>query len=330
MRGIKAKDGSVNCGVMRSATRSPAPRLKFGAVTFDRKVDLSRFCSPVRDQGKIGSCCAQSLVGGLELLMIKGGEPLVPLSPAFLFFNARKMSDTEDQVMGTFTAHANAAVMAFGVCPEEFWPYMPEKADHVRRPPDTAYRQASAFEAVQYARLASTDEVKATLTSGLPVMFGSDIGMAYYRAAERTGRMPEPGGAAAGEPCSHAMLIVGYDEDDKSWLVKNSWGTGWGDKGYVRIPYKLFDQHVWDDDMWVVGALERDGPAKLVGETTSEAVAYVQNNGASEMREALKKLGEEIRTDLEKAVADAKTSIRDRLRAQENKMEANRKKDGGG
>ena len=330
MHGIKAKDGSVNCGVMRSASPSPAPKMKFGALKIDRKVDLTRFCSPVRDQGKIGSCCAQSLVGGLELLMIKSGEPLMPLSPSFLFYNARKMSDTEDQVMGTFTAHANAAVMAFGVCPEEFWPYINDKAAHAKRPPDAAYRQASAFEAVQYARLATTDEVKATLTSGLPVMFGSDIGMAYYRVAAQTGRMPELGGAANGEPCSHAMLIVGYDEDDKSWLVKNSWGEGWGDKGYARIPYGLFDKHVWDDDMWVVGALERDGPAKLVGETTSEAVAYVQQNGAAEMREALKKLGAEIREDLDKRVSDAKTSIRDRLRAQENKMEANRKKDGQG
>jgi len=328
MRGIKGKDGSVNCGVMRAVSPSPAPRLKFGAVSFDRKVDLRKYCSPVRDQGRIGSCCAQSLVGGLELLMIKGGEPLQSLSPMFLFYNARKMSDSQNQIMGTFTAHANAAVMAFGVCPEEYWPYVADQA--TSKPSDNAYRQASAFEAVQYARLATTDEVKATLTSGLPVMFGSDIGMAYYREAERTGRMPELGGAPNGEPCSHAMLVVGYDEDDKSFLVKNSWGEGWGDKGYARVPYSVFDRHVWDDDMWVIGALERNGPAKLVGDTPSQALAYVQQNGASEMREALKKLGQEIREDLEKRVSDAKTSIRDRLRAQENAMEAKRKKDGEG
>lgn len=328
MRGIKGKNGAFNCGVIRSETRSPAPRLSFGAATVERRVDLRRFCSPVRDQLKTGSCCAQSLVGGLEFLMLKNNEQLRPLSPMFLFYNARKMSDTQNQSIGTFTPHANAAVMAFGVCEEELWPYV--ESQTTIKPPDQAYDQAKAFEAVQYARLGSTNEVKATLSGGLPVMFAADIDMAYFRAAATTGRMPELGTQTPEGPCAHAMLIVGYDEDDKTWLVKNSWGADWGEKGYVRIPYSLFDKHVWDDDLWVTGALEKVGGAKLVGDTTNDALAYVEKNGASEMRAALKKLGEDIREDLDKRVSDAKTSIRDRLRAQENKLEANRKKDGEG
>ena len=328
MRGIKGKDGSVNCGVMRSASRSPAPRLSFGAATIERRVDMRTFCSPVRDQLKTGSCCAQALVGGLEFLMLKNNERLEPLSPMFLFYNARKMADRQDQKDGTLTPHANAAVMAFGVCKEDVWPYVEDRVTD--RPSNDAYQQATAFEAVQYARLGSTNEVKATITGGLPVMFAADIGMGYFKAAANTGRMPELGTVEPEGPCAHAMLLVGYDEDEKYWLVKNSWGADWGEKGYVKIPYSLFDKHVWDDDLWVIGALEKIGGAKLVGETTTEAVAYVQKNGAADMREALKKLGAEIREDLDKRVSDAKTSIRDRLRAQENKMEANRKKDGEG
>jgi C1A family cysteine protease len=311
--------------VLRSETRAPAPRLSFSSTTIERRVDLRRFCSPVRDQLNTGSCCAQSLVGGLEFLMLKNNEQLLPLSPMFLFYNARRMSDTQDQSIGTFTPHANAAVMAYGVCEEKAWPYV--ESQTTTRPPDKAYADAKAFEAVQYARLGSTNEVKATISGGLPVMFAGDIDMAHFRVAANTGRMPDPGTVDPEGPCAHAMLVVGYDEDEKLWLVKNSWGKDWGDNGYVRIPYALFDRHVWNDDIWVIGALEKIGGAKLVGETTNEAVAYVERNGQADMREALKKLGAEIREGLEKQVSDAKKSIRDRLRAQENEMEAKRKRD---
>ena len=222
MRGIKGKDGSINCGVLRAPSASPAPRLKVGAAASERKVDLRQFCSPIFDQKNIGSCCAASLCGGLEFLVNKNKQAKRTLSPLFLFYNARKLSDSTDQLDGTFTAHANAAVMAFGVCDENLWPYGEDRARE--RPSQEVYSAATSFEAVQYARLGSTDEVKATVSSGLPVMFASDIGMAYYDGAARTGRMPEMGTIEGGRPCSHAMLIVGYDDDDKTWLVRNSWG----------------------------------------------------------------------------------------------------------
>mmetsp|Transcript_6152 Transcript_6152/g.3478 ORF Transcript_6152/g.3478 Transcript_6152/m.3478 type:complete len:103 (-) Transcript_6152:19-327(-) len=35
----------------------------------------------------------------------------------------------------------------------------------------------------------------------------------------------------------HAITAVGYDSEDRTpyWLLKNSWGTGWGENGYIRI-----------------------------------------------------------------------------------------------
>lgn len=322
MRGIKTRDG-FNCGVMRSPAGAPAPRLKFAAATYERKVDLRRYCSPIFDQQKIGSCCAVSLCGALEYLVNKDNKAPKRLSPLFLFYNARKMSDSTDQIDGTMTPHANAAVMAFGVCDENLWPYREETARQA--PPRDAYTAATGFEAVQYARLGSTDEVKATVSGGLPVMFASDIGMSYFDEAARTGRMPAMGSIEGGRPCAHAMLIVGYDEDDKTWLVRNSWGESYGERGYLRIPYDLFNRHVWNDDMWVIGALESQPSVRLEG-SVREATQYVETHAKSEMREALAKLGKEIGEDLKKRTDDAKTSIRDRLRKQEDDLAAKRKK----
>lgn len=322
MRGIKTRDG-YNCGVMRSPSGGPAPRLRFGTTTYERKVDLRQFCSPIFDQQKIGSCCAVSLCGALEFLVNKNGQAAKRLSPLFLFYNARKMSDSTDQIDGTMTPHANAAVMAFGVCDEAMWPYREETARQA--PPKNAYTEATEFEAVQYARLGSTDEVKATVSGGLPVMFAADIGMGYFDEAARTGRMPAMGSIEDGRPCAHAMLIVGYDEDDKTWLVRNSWGEAFGERGYLRIPYDLFNRHVWNDDLWVIGRLESQPSVRLEG-SVREATQYVETHAKSEMREALAKLGKEIGEDLKKRTDDAKTSIRDRLRKQEDDLAAKRKK----
>ena len=288
-------------------------------------MDLRQFCSPIFDQEKIGSCCAASLCGALEFLVIKNNQAKRTLSPLFLFYNARKLSDSTEQLNGTFTAHANAAVMAFGVCDEALWPYREDTAR--KEPPKDAYGAAQGFEAVQYARLGSTDEVKATVSGGLPVMFASDIGTAYFDAAARTGRMPAMGTLGDSKPCSHAMLIVGYDDDDKTWLVRNSWGEQYGEKGYLRIPYDLYNRHVWNDDMWVIGKLEDTQGMRLEG-SVEEANTYVEKHAASDMREALAKLGKEIGEDLQKRVDDQKTSIRDRLRKQEDELAAKRKKPG--
>ena len=325
MRGIKAKDGSYNCGVLRGPVGAPAPRLRIAGAAFERKADLRQFCSPIFDQLKIGSCCAASLCGALEFLVNKNNQAKRTLSPMFLFYNARKMSDSTDQIDGTMTSHANAAVMAFGVCDETAWPYREDTAR--KSPPKNAYQDATQFEAVQYARLGSTNEVKATVSGGLPVMFAADIGMGYFDEAARTGRMPAMDSIEGGRPCSHAMLIVGYDEDDKTWLVRNSWGEAYGERGYLRIPYDLFNRHVWNDEMWVIGALENQPEMRLEG-SPSEAQTYVETHAKSDMREALAKLGKEIGEDLQKRTDDAKTSIRDRLRKQEDELAAKRKKPG--
>jgi len=103
-----------------------------------------------------------------------------------------------------------------------------------------------------------------------------------------------------------------------------------GEKGYLRIPYSLFDRHVWNDDIWAVGALEKMGQRTLIDGTVREVVEDAQRNGAAQTQSALKALGKEIGDDLKKRTDDAKLSIRERLLAQEKQLEEKRKKDEGG
>lgn len=305
-------------GALRSASPPIAPRLEFEARGRSQKVDLRQYCSPIEDQLTLSSCNACSVVGALEYLMIKAGKPLINLSPLFLYYNARKLSGMQEQDSGLMSHHATAAVMAYGVCEENAWPYRVDRV--VSEPPRNCYLDATRFEAVQYARLASAEEAKVSLSEGVPVVFGFDMPRAYYEAAATSGLMPNVGAFDANPQTGHSMLVVGFDDTEKTWLVRNSWGEGYGEKGYLRVPYDLAAKYVWNDDMWVMGSLATLSRSRLIGPTREDAVQDVKAHGAEQMSEALKQLGKEIGADLKSRVDSAKTSIRDRLRAQEDEL----------
>ena len=320
--------GDQLSGALRPATTAKAPKVAFKAGGREERVDLRDKFGPVWEQGELNSCACCATVSAVEYLFAQREGKWLTMSPLFVYYNARKLNGTEMANAPLLSAHAPAALLAWGVCDDESWPYDIRRFNE--KPPMAAYQNASLLQAVQYARLGSTEETKASLSAGIPAMFGSDIPKGYYIEAGRTGVMPEPGKIDPGEPTGHAMLLVGYDDAKKHWIVRNSLGERFGEKGYLRIPYSLFDRHVWNDDIWAVGALEKMGQRTLIDGTVREAVEDAQRNGAAQTQSALKALGKEIGDDLKKRTDDAKLSIRERLLAQEKQLEEKRKKDEGG
>ncbi|RYZ10686.1 MAG: hypothetical protein EON61_11430 [Alphaproteobacteria bacterium] len=309
-------------GALRSATPAFAPRMEFGSGGHEPKVDLRKYCSPVQDQLTIGSCNACAIVGALEFQMLKGGRPLTPLSPLYVYYNGRKLAGMEKEDSGLLCHHATAAIMAYGACEEKRWPYRIEKFD--REPPKECYDNSRTFETTQYARLSTPEEAKVALSQGMPIVFGFDIPRSYYTAAAKTGRMPREGTYDLESMSGHAMLIVGFDDHEGVWLARNSWGESFGEKGYCWIPYGLVNRYVWNDELWAIGSLEKVQTARLFGPTLQEAMRDVQQRGAQQAQDALKKLRGEIRDDLQQRTDDAKASMRDRLREQERQLEARR------
>ncbi|RYZ13075.1 MAG: hypothetical protein EON61_07670 [Alphaproteobacteria bacterium] len=309
-------------GALRSATPAVAPRMEFGSGGREPKVDLRKYCSPVQDQLTIGSCNACAIVGALEFQMLKGGRPLTPLSPLYVYYNGRKLAGMEKEDSGLLCHHATAAIMAYGACEEKRWPYRIEKFD--REPSKECYDNSRTFETTQYARLSTPEEAKVALSQGMPIVFGFDIPRSYYTAAAKTGRMPREGTYDLEPMSGHAMLIVGFDDHEGVWLARNSWGESFGEKGYCWIPYGLVNRYVWNDELWAIGSLEKVQTARLFGPTLQEAMRDVQQRGTQQAQDALKKLRGEIRDDLQKRTDDAKTSMRDRLREQERQLEGRR------
>ena len=102
----------------------------------------------------------------------------------------------------------------------------------------------------EYVSLDTNGDIKQCLHSGYPVVFG----MSVYESFESpdtatTGMVQMP---STGEQCigGHCMLICGYDDSKQCFIVRNSWGEGWGIKGYAYIPYAYIEQYA--SDFWSI------------------------------------------------------------------------------
>jgi hypothetical protein len=142
-------------------------------------------------------------------------------------------------------------VNTLGAPHERLWPYA---IDRFRaRPPRAAFADGARHLAVEYRRVSRTAaDLKGCLADGYPFVFGFAVYESFESAAvERTGTapMPEPDERLLG---GHAVLAVGYDTRAGRFLIRNSWGTGWGAKGYFTLPEAYLLDPGLSDDFWTV------------------------------------------------------------------------------
>ncbi|MBE2315934.1 cysteine protease [Solirubrobacter sp. CPCC 204708] len=229
------------------------------------KVDLREWCSGVEDQGEIGSCTAHAGVGMIEYYQRKAYGRHINASRSFLYKTTRKLGGfTGDS--GAFLRTTMGAMALFGVVPEKYWPYRIEAFD--KEPTAFCYAFAQSFQSIVYYRLDPPDAtradvlgaIKSHLASQMPAMFGFSVFESIHDG--NTGEIPYPtdreelvGG--------HAVMAVGYDDEKRvkrrgsaketkgAFLIRNSWGTSWGEKGYGWLPYAYVREHL-ADDWWVL------------------------------------------------------------------------------
>ncbi len=94
------------------------------------------------------------------------------------------------------------------------------------------------------------------LAEGYPFVFGFTVYTAFMsKEVEKSGmlNMPQPGEEVEG---GHAVVAAGYDDTQKRFLVRNSWGIDWGMRGYFTMPYSYLSERNLSDDFWTVRRVE--------------------------------------------------------------------------
>ena len=220
------------------------------------KVDLRAGCSPVEDQGQLGSCTANAMVGNLEFLINKAGHPVTDLSRLFIYYNEREMEGTVNEDSGAAIRDGVKSLVNLGVCPEKNWPY--NIAKFKQKPPAACYKSAADSQVTSYHRVIGLQQMRQCLAEGYPFIFGFTVYTAFESAAvAKTGllNLPKTGEKNLG---GHAVCAVGYDDAAKRVLVRNSWGADWGMAGYFTMPYDYISSGNLADDFWTLRAFENE------------------------------------------------------------------------
>jgi C1A family cysteine protease len=215
-------------------------------IVLPQKVDLRNKFQPVLDQGGLGSCTANALVGivGYDLPNLFG-------SRLFLYYNERVLENSVNEDAGAYLSDGIKTLQNYGICQESSWPYV--ISQFAVKPPDSCYTEALNNIAVSVQNISNTQNAMQTsLALNEPFV----VGIAVYSSFEsqkvaRTGIVPLPtkkdtllGG--------HAIVCVGYDNSKKVWIMRNSWGTNWGDKGYFYLPYQYLTNPRLASDLWII------------------------------------------------------------------------------
>ena len=218
------------------------------------QVDLRDKCPEVYDQGTLGSCTANAIAAVLQFDMMKQGEDAFMPSRLFIYYNERATEGTTQSDHGAFIRDGIKCVANQGNCPEDLWPYNP--AQVLNQPTKDCYAEAVKHEALTYMSIArNLADMKGCLAEGYPFIFGFTVYESFESDAVAKGQdagwvpMPASNEQTMG---GHAVVAVGYDDDDRVFICRNSWGTKWGEGGYFFMPYAYLLDDNLSDDFWTI------------------------------------------------------------------------------
>ncbi len=274
-------------------------------ATNPSSADIRTFCSPVEDQGNLGSCTANMFAGMVEANEGRGlaklaeaaaasvavsgvttlsngtitytttvvppkatptpapaptpAPKLVHASRLFEYYATRKIEGSTGYDSGATIRDTIKAGYTYGVVDEAMWAY--DVSKFTVNPPTNVWTAAATHKVTSYHSIAdgAIETMKAAIVSGYLVGFGFVVYDAMMtNAMALSGLLCRPARSESVQG-GHAVALVGYDDNKVmpdgskgAFLVRNSWGTGWGLQGYFWMASNYVSDPTLSSDFWVV------------------------------------------------------------------------------
>ena len=234
-------------------------------MTLPKSVDLRKNFTYIKDQGAIGSCTTFALASILEFILGKRQKLDADLSERYLYYNARLEAlkregkgESSMEEMGTSFFDAIRSLQADGICKEALCQYT-EGSDINSKPSDEAYEDGRTRLVTEAMNVELKEQdLKSALNEGYPVAVSVRLFSSFGNPDHGFISLPDEDEVnqadADGMENNHAMVICGYSDENKVFVVRNSWGTSFGEKGYCFMPYSyITDPHLTNQACIITG-----------------------------------------------------------------------------
>ncbi|WP_181799477.1 C1 family peptidase [Kitasatospora acidiphila] len=211
------------------------------AAAAPASADLSQYALAPGDQGQVGSCVTWATgYTGYGILMNEQGISGSPMAPMFIYSQIAQGNDT-----GTYASVALPMEQQQGIdTKSDYWQ---GDFDFTTQPDDNERSSAAGYKLSGFTELptsgsAARSAIENAISKGMPVPIGFSVHQSFMDLdAQSASDYSYTPGDSGSDPIvgGHEVTIVGYN--DKGVRIENSWGSSWGDGGFVNVPWSFFN-----------------------------------------------------------------------------------------
>ena len=208
---------------------------------------------PVLSQGKLGACTAHAISNAILFFLKRLNKNEFQPSRLYIYYFSRLIENNTEIDSGCEIRSVMKAVSKYGACEEYLIPY---NIENFKLKPNILCIKNGMDRIKNFIYLSIDQElinIKNCLYQGYPILLGIEL----YESSEydenlKNGIIPMPDINNEEYLGGHCILLVGYNDKNKTFCFLNSWGASVGDNGYFYISYDYLLDNKLATDFWTI------------------------------------------------------------------------------